>query len=185
MGRLDYGKGADIAFKYFLNSNLDNDEFEFYFYSYPSATDDFSMKLYKELKSTEKINFVEPNSNLSPTEINNSLKNIIDNTDLFFLPYRKISSTIDYPLVPMEIISRNKDIITSNIHPLNDLIANKKSLVKPIDILNVEFIDDLIKLFLTKNKIYSKSQNMNEFMTSKIVDKLINTITFEDWWKII
>ena len=55
MGRLDYGKGADLALKFFLNSKLDTNKYEFYMYTYPWENDSFSMRLHNKLSNQNEI----------------------------------------------------------------------------------------------------------------------------------
>ena len=127
MGRLDYGKGADIAISYMENNQQNN--MECFVYAYPHKNDPFSMDLHRKLKGQSQINYVETKVNEYSEEVDQFLKDTIASIDVFILPYRFLHSTIDSPLVPMEVISGNKPFITTQCDGINYLIPDKELLL--------------------------------------------------------
>lgn len=118
MGRIDYGKGADIALDYFEKSHIYAD---FKVLGYGADQDPFFLKFKDKLdqvKKNKEISLVasDPkNNNLD------SLINDIDSVDVFILPYRYLQSTIDTPLVLLELLTMGKKVITSNIVDLDNM----------------------------------------------------------------
>ena len=177
MGRLDKGKGADIVIEFFKNNNLDKDLFEFYIYSYPWKNDVESMSMHTYLIEQDTINYVESKVKVYSTAVDNQLKQIIDDTDLFLLPYRTLSSTIDSPLVPLEILSRSKIFITTNQGIMNELVSDKQLLLKDSTIQEIEakinYAYSNYELLLNlSNQLLQKL----DYRTSSVVKQLLATI---------
>lgn len=121
MGRLDWGKGADIAVQFFETTGLDPELYEFFVYGYPWKDNPFSMSMHNQLLSHPKITYVEATLVDDLGAMDRSLRSCIDDTDVFLLPYREMLSTIDSPLVPMEVVARGKPYVTTDIEGLPDL----------------------------------------------------------------
>jgi len=141
MGRLDYGKGSDIAIKYFENSKLDN--VTFHVFGYPHKTDPFSVKQHDNLNNQKRIKYHETKVNNYSPAIDTFLKETIDQIDVFVLPYRFVHSTIDSPLVPLEIMARKTLYLTTDVTGMEHLIIDKK-LVVDIEKDNID--DQLIEI---------------------------------------
>ena len=180
MGRLDYGKGADLAYNYFLNSNLDPNKYEFYMYAYPWKNDSFSMELHNKLNNQSQVKYVETKLYSNPTEVDKFLANVIDETDLFFLPYRFMRSTIDAPLVPMEIMARNKPFISTNIGGIKDMAYHSDALLDINELSDYQSITKHIKLILGKDFLIQKFVNDLGYSTSNIADKLLSSFASKD-----
>ena len=177
MGRLDYGKGADLAFDFFSNSNLDNEKYEFYMYAYPWQKDSFSMELHNKLINQNKVKYIETKLFGNPNNVTVFLKQVIDNTDLFYLPYRYMRSTIDAPLVPMEIMSRNKLFITTNIDGIKELAYHTDALLNINELSQLELIEKRIKLVLSKNYQIDDFVCRLKYKTSNISVLLLKSIS--------
>ena len=163
MGRLDYGKGADIAIEYFKKSNLSKDQYEFFVYSYPWENDKFSMKLHVELKKQSQITYVEASLNQNN---DTKLKESIDDVDVFLLPYRFMTSTVDTPLVILEVAARGKEVITTSLEPL--LSLTKVGI--PIDFINIDsedFFSDLDLLLKDKSELETDKEKAMEISIKK------------------
>jgi glycosyltransferase involved in cell wall biosynthesis len=174
MGRLDYGKGADLAYNYFLNSKLNRNEFEFYIYSYPWKNDKFSIELHNKLKSQNNITYIETQLFDNPIEVDKFLEKIIDDTDIFFLPYRFMSSTIDAPLVPMELMARNTPFLSTNLQAIKDINYTENNLLKIEELKNIDLIDKIIKINLDNN-IYQRAIKLG-YKTSEVSEKFIKSL---------
>jgi glycosyltransferase involved in cell wall biosynthesis len=176
MGRLDYGKGADLAYNYFLNSKLDRNKYEFYIYSYPWKNDKFSIDLHNELKSQNKVTYIETKLFDNPVEVDKFLAGVIDETDIFFLPYRFMRSTIDAPLVPMEVMARNKPFISTNLQAMQDINYTDNNLLELEMLESVETIDDRILKNLNNISLIQRNLDRLGYSTSKISQKLLEEL---------
>lgn len=174
MGRLDYGKGADLAYNYFLNSKLNRNEFEFCIYSYPLENDEFSKQLRNKLKSQNNITYIETKLFNEPEKLDEFIKKVIDDTDIFFLPYRFMSSTIDAPLVPMELMARNTPFISTELQAIRDINYTANNLLRKEDIMDIDIIDKMIK---TNIDIYPYHKAIElQYRTSEISKNLLKSL---------
>ncbi len=164
MGRLDYGKGADIAVDFFKYINEHYKDLQCYVFGYPWAQDPFSRKLHSYLSNQKQINYVETKLLKYDKKVDDFLKVTIDKIDLFILPYRFMHSTIDTPLVPLEILARGKNFIGPRIGVLKDLVPDNHLLLKQSNIGNIELFKSVQYYFDNINDYYS--QNI------KLIDKL-------------
>ncbi|MEM9502323.1 MAG: glycosyltransferase [Cyanobacteria bacterium P01_E01_bin.43] len=121
MGRLDWGKGADIALDMFECLAQDAPDCEFYAYAYPWKNDPTSQALHYRLQSHPTVTYIEAKLVDDLDTMDANLRASIDAVDVFFLPYRALLSTIDSPLVPMEVAARCKPFVTTDIEGLPSL----------------------------------------------------------------
>lgn len=179
MGRLDYGKGADRAIDFFKKTNLSESEFEFFVYAYPWKSDPQSMVWHDELNQQNRITYIETKHKLYTPALDEFLKETIDNVDIFILPYRYLNSTIDTPLVPLEIMARNKIFLTTDLEEIKDIIPNTDLLIAPNE-WNVENIEEKIRfcvdtLASRRKEILEFKQQLN-YSTSSITQKLLSDL---------
>ena len=177
MGRLDKGKGADIVIDFFKNNNLDKSQFEFYIYSYPWKNDQESMAMHNFLLGQNEITYIESKVNTYSSSVDEGLKKIIDDSHLFLLPYRTLSSTIDSPLVPLEILSRSKTFISTNQGIMSDLIADKNLMLQSFNAEKIEA--KIIYAFNNYDKIIYAGTHIVQkldYQTSSIARKLLATL---------
>tara|TARA_Y100001935_G_C17251666_1_gene481347 strand:+ start:201 stop:1301 length:1101 start_codon:yes stop_codon:yes gene_type:complete len=178
MGRIDAGKGADIAINFFEKNNLSTEKFEFYLYGYPHESDPRSMEMHhKLLYEDSRTNYVQSPvwGGYSP-KVDKFLANLIDEVDLFYLPYRTINSTIDTPLVPLEILARSGIFLTTDFQQLRDITPDRRFIVSIKEISNMSLIEERI-LELTNKDYVPKNDNLLEeldFRTSSIAAFLGN-----------
>ena len=118
MGRIDYGKGADLALNYFEKSNIDA---HFKILGYGEEKDPFVQEFKIKLdRVSEHKNISLVSSNPKANDLGSLIMDI-DSVDVFILPYRYLQSTIDTPLVVLELLVLGKKIIASNIDELAQL----------------------------------------------------------------
>jgi len=175
MGRLDYGKGADLAYEYFINSDLDPNKYDFYMYAYPWENDAFSVDLHNKLLQQTKVKYIETKLYSDPIEIDKFLAKVIDDTNLFFLPYRFMRSTIDAPLVPMEIMSRGKPFISTNIGGIKEITYHPDALLEIKNLSSHQLVSKRIELILSKNFSIQKFVTDLGYSTSATSNKILSS----------
>ena len=180
MGRIDLGKGTDIAINYFEKSTLSHEKFEFYVYGYPHESDASSMALHNKLLDEDcKINYVQSPvwDGYSP-KVDQFLANLIDEVDLFYLPYRTISSTIDTPLVPLEILARGGLFLATDFPQIKDIISDHRFILPLNEISLISVIDDRILQLTNNHGRGSQGQFLGnlDFKTSSVASLLERSI---------
>jgi len=117
MGRIDPGKGAPDAISFF--EYLQHyPEFETRIYGFPWMHDPETVQLHQQLLAQDDF-FYEPTNfeNYSPA-VDVNVRCILRETDILFLPYCKLSSTIDTPLLLLEGMAHLCAVVT---RPLGNL----------------------------------------------------------------
>jgi len=180
MGRIDHGKGADIAIKFFENCTLPPERFEFFLYGYPLESDARSLAIHNKLLDKNcTINYVQTLlwNGYSP-KVDEFLSSIIDEVDLFYLPYRTINSTIDTPLVPLEILSRGGIFLTTDFQQLRDITYDKQFIQPFSETSKISVIEDRILRLLNEHDPQSQSRFLEEldFKTSSVASLLERSI---------
>lgn len=177
MGRLDYGKGADIAYNYF--QVLSNDpRFECCMYSYPHSSDFFSMDLHRQLKNQSLVRYQETELHSYSQETDVYLGSIIDSTDIFFLPYRYIESTVDSPLVPLEIMARGKPFLCLELPELSFMKYHNLAFISKGEINSLVLSDrllDVIQENWDKECVVSFSRKIR-YKTSHVSQQILDNI---------
>lgn len=179
MGRLDLGKGADIAIDYFEKSALPPDDFEFFIYGYPLEGDTDSMAIHERLVNDNgRINYVQSPlwDGYSPA-VDKFLADIIDAVDIFYLPYRTIDSTIDTPLVPLEILARRGQFLAPDFSQIVDIVPSSLFLMPKREIYMDSRVDDRI-LMLIKRASEEEQWLFSDFRTS-LASKLVLQSIYE------
>jgi len=180
MGRIDHGKGSDIAINFFENSTLSQDQFEFYVYGYCHENDRKSVEMHNKLLEKEsKINYVQSQVwNAYSPKIDELLSDLIDEVDLFYLPYRTIGSTIDTPLVPLEILSRGGIFLTSDFQQLRDISYDERFILSHSEIPEISIIEERILLLIDEfdSRLHFSFLNQLNFKTSSVASLLERSI---------
>jgi glycosyltransferase involved in cell wall biosynthesis len=119
MGRIDPGKGAMQAFQLFEQLQHSG-KYETRICGYPWRHDPASMRLHEQLLAQSDVRY-EPTefSGYAPL-VDQTVSRVMRETDVLYLPYNTLSTTIDTPLVVLEGMAHLCAIVT---RPLGDLPA--------------------------------------------------------------
>lgn len=125
MGRVDPGKGiatATALFKHLQKSG----ELEARIYGYPWKHDPESMRLHNQLLAQDDVLY-EPTdfTGYSPT-LDAKVHEILRETDVLFLPYDKLSSTIDTPLLLLEGMAHLCAVVTRPLGSIPEIYGTTK-----------------------------------------------------------
>lgn len=167
IGRLDFGKGADIAFELFKElAQLLNAEFEFNTYFWQS--DQWARTLARSIEEHPDIKLkLHDGGNPIPVE------SVIDSIDLFILPYRYMDSTLDTPLVPLEILSRGKPFISTRQASIESFMGDETFYMEELDgdkaiRKQAELISHSIEKIMSENRV-----NVDRYKTSEVYRNLM------------
>lgn len=175
MGRLDYGKGADIAIDFFKSGLLPKDQFEFFVYGYTSKFFPESLELHKIIINDREINYIETKHETYSKKADEFLKEVGRKTDIFLLPYRFMHSSIDTPLVPLELIAQGKLLVLGRFDELNDYLPDVGLFLKDNSLAELKeqvlFATNNIESIKNKLKISVLNQKTK---SSKVAEQFIN-----------
>jgi glycosyltransferase involved in cell wall biosynthesis len=123
MGRLDPGKGTETVIALFKHLRK---EFETRVYGYSWHYEPRSMQLHQQLLAQDEI-FYEPTEfqGYSP-EVESRVHEILCETDVLLLPYAKLSSTIDTPLLLLEGMAHLCAVVTRPLGSISEIYGMTK-----------------------------------------------------------
>ena len=111
LGRIDVGKGVLETIDIF-NNLADYPDVELAFYGMHWKNDPIAVKLHNQLLNQKHFTYVPVEFNNYSEDIDNMVRSVLQNTDIFIQPYRKLSSTIDTPLLILEAMASLCAVIT-------------------------------------------------------------------------
>lgn len=174
MGRLDPGKGADIAIRFFKQLVRQEPEIDarIYGYTWPGYSD--TEQLESELLNQQEIAYYPTERHSYSPEMDTWIHEVLCNTDVLFLPYVKLSSTVDTPLVLLEGMAHLCAVIT---RPLGDLpqIYGRTSLMfeqlEQLDLAEQSVLELRHSLFEERQRIFHQVNELG-YQTSQVVAQL-------------
>lgn len=181
MGRTVPGKGVDEAVEVFKQLRGEpNIETQVCGYVWPDNREDHS--IHNWLLTQNDIKYVREKYKAWSPEVEKRAAQILRNTDILILPYKRLSSTIDMPLLLLEGMAANCCVITK---PLGDIPAVYGD--SPFILPQQDFVHRAVELI----KQAKNSHNMLEeerkriatqtakwdFCTSSVTKKLLKFLT--------
>lgn len=124
-GRIDERKGAVKALDLF--QAMGNDiNIKTRICGYPWSHRPETMSLHEQILSHPNINYEPIHYEHWTLQVDANLRNVLEETDILLLPYRKLSSTIDTPLLLLEGMASLCVIITPNLGNLKKIYGDSK-----------------------------------------------------------
>jgi len=171
LGRVDPGKGTMEAVEVieYLRS-LPNIQSKICGFSWPRLPD--TVNLEKKLLANKNIRYEIIKPDKWTEKIDDNLRNLLRETDILLLPYKKLSSTIDVPLLLLEAMASLCAVISTPLGDIPDLYGHSYfSLSEKWD---SEFVIDMIKksaehLPAERERLCQQNQKLN-FSTSNIAN---------------
>ena len=179
LGRIDPGKGIDEVIEIF--KALKNDSrFEFSIYGIHIPEHKESVQVHNWLKSQNDIKYIEVDRQKYSPAVEEFVRNVLKETDIFIQPYQRLSSTIDTPLLLLEAMASLCAVITKPFGNISDIYGKSRFLISPD-----RFVQDAIKLLqnvsindLTeeRRRIYEQNLSFN-FNGENIGKRFVDVLT--------
>jgi glycosyltransferase involved in cell wall biosynthesis len=178
IGRIDVGKGIQATLDIF-NKLSENPEIELAFYGTFWENDPDAKRIHQQLSQQESFTYIPVNFHGFSDKIDHLVRDVFRDTDIFIQPYKKLSSTIDIPVLVLEAMASLSAVITT---PVGDIpsIYPKSHCIIPYE----QLVNDAIPLITSgrkwlsaeREKIWSQNKLLH-FDTHSIVDHLIQALT--------
>lgn len=111
LGRIDIGKGVLETIDIF-NALADCSEVELAFYGIYWESDPTAVQLHHQLSEQKRFPYMPIKFTNYSDQIDEMVRSVLYDTDIFIQPYRKLSSTIDTPLLILEAMASLCAVIT-------------------------------------------------------------------------
>ena len=111
LGRIDIGKGVLETIDIF-NALADCSEVKLAFYSIYWERDPTAVQLHHQLSEQDRFPYIPIKFTSYSDQIDEMVRSVLYDTDIFIQPYRKLSSTIDTPLLILEAMASLCAVIT-------------------------------------------------------------------------
>jgi glycosyltransferase involved in cell wall biosynthesis len=178
LGRIDPGKGINEVTEIF-DGLIKNDRFECSIYGIHIPEDKESFEIHNRLKKQKEIKYIEVDRQKYSSAVEDFVRNILKETDIFIHPYQKLSSTIDTPLLLLEAMASLCAVIMKPFGNIPDIYGKSRFLVSPkrfvqdaIKLLHSVSNDDLVK---ERKRVYAQNKNLN-FIGDAVAKRFINAI---------
>jgi glycosyltransferase involved in cell wall biosynthesis len=177
IGRIDIGKGILETIEIF-NRLSERSDVELNLYGIHWNNDSAAVKIHKQLSEQKRFLYKAINFNGYHCEIDDMVRSLLNHTDIFIQPYRRLSSTIDTPLLILEAMASLCAVITIPYGDILDIYGESRSLISDSD--TSEKIVNLIlsaKEWLPeeRKRIYNKINELN-FDEISVAKKFVDSI---------
>ena len=179
MGRIDSGKGAHVAFDIFQYIARECPEFKTRICGYPWKHKSDTIQLHEKLLTQSKIAYEQADYKGYSEDVDNNVRKILRETDVLFLPYDKLSSTIDTPLLLLEGMAHLCTVITKPLGDMKDVYGTGQFMVENFSDRSA-LLNKLLRLkkSLDQEKKRLAAQNKSrEFSVDRITDRFLKAIT--------
>ena len=178
IGRLEPGKGISIVYEFFKYLAKRQPNIDTGIYGYPWKRDPETMRIHEMLMNQKTVPYEFTRYEGYSSEVDDGIRQILREVDVLFLPYTRLSSTIDTPLVLLEGMAH---LCAAMFPPVGDLPfvygTNEYVIDDLTDFAGMEktllkIQDNLIE---ERTRIYSQVDELG-FQTTRVADKLIGSI---------
>lgn len=178
LGRIDPGKGIGEVIEIF--KALKNDSrFECSIYGIHIPEHKESVEIHNWLKKQKDIKYIEIDRQKYSPAVEEFVKNVLKETDIFIQPYQRLSSTIDTPLLLLEAMASLCAVITkpfgniSEIYGESNFIISQENFVNnTINVLKRISYKEILK---ERERIYSQNKSL-DFELANITRRFLNAI---------
>lgn len=177
LGREDPGKGALETIELFNRlSNHPDIELSFYGMHWPHRPE--SVRLHERLMAQERFPYTHVNFDNHSESVDKMVRTVLRGTDIFVQPYRKLSSTIDTPLLILEAMASLAAVLTKPYGNIPEVYGPGPGLLG-----DNNFIDNAASLILSaKTWLPRECQRINQqnkllkFDTRSVVEVFSNAL---------
>lgn len=178
MGRVDPGKGTPVAIDLFQYLARKDIEVESRICGYPWKHKPDTMRLYEKLLSQDEILYEPAEFEGYSQAVEDNVRKVLRETDILLLPYDKLSSTVDTPLLLLEGMANLCVIITRPLGNMPEIYGTDKFMLDNLgDYEKVEVLIEKVqrKLDAERERIFSRSSSL-KFTTKDITDLFLSCI---------
>ncbi len=164
LGRIDSGKGIEDVIEAFGRLSTDG-RYECSIYGIHLSEDHKSVDIHNQLKAQNIIKYVEVDRMAYSKGVEDMVRDVLRETDVFVQPYKRLSSTIDTPLLILEAMANLCVIVTRAFGNIPEIYGQNKFFVKEGDFVGqlIEMLDDLSldDVLGERQRVYEQTRRLN------------------------
>lgn len=177
IGRIDEGKGILETIEIFEKLS-EYPMFKINLFGIHWKSDSNAIKIHEKLKAQSKFHYYPVDFYNHSPQVDEIVRGALFNTDIFLQPYRKLSSTIDTPLLILEAMAALCAVITKPYGNIPDIYGPSPCLIDDQDFVN-EAINLILQsekwLYAEKERIHSQNIRLKFDLTS-VGNRFVNDI---------
>ena len=128
LGILSTNKGIEEVIELFKELK-DNSKFECVIYGTYDPKNKNSFEIHNWLKEQKEINYIEVDRKKYSPRIEEMVKEVLKETDIFIQPYKRLGSTLDTPVLLLEAMASLCAIITTPIGSIPEIYGKSEFLI--------------------------------------------------------
>jgi len=178
IGRIDVGKGIQATLDIF-NKLSENPEIELSFYGTFWENDPEAKRIHQQLSQQDSFAYTPVNFQGFSDEVDHLVRDAFRDTDIFIQPYKKLSSTIDMPVLVLEAMASLSAIITTPVGDIPSIYPKSRCIIPHEHLVHdaIPLISSGREWLITERKKIWTQNNRLRFDTPSIVDHLIQALT--------
>ena len=179
IGRIDPGKGATVAIDLFRLLAKETPHIETRICGYPWRHRPETMRLHEELMAQSDILYEPVDFEGYSQAVEDNLRKVLRETDVLFLPYDKLSSTVDMPLLLLEGMASLCCVITKPFGNIPEIYGESRFIVpeknfisRVVSLLEKISIDEILE---ERERVYMQNKKLN-FKEEEVAKQFIRVI---------
>lgn len=172
-------KGIDEVINIFT-ALKENPKFEISIYAIYEPRNKESVEIRNWLKNQNHIKYVEADRYSYTPEVEDTVRALLRETDIFIQPYRSLGATVDVPLLLLEAMASLCAVITTPIGNIPDIYGKSTFLIDTKDGISqiVNFLKNISfeEIKNERERIFEQN-NKIEFEASKVARQFIRVLT--------
>lgn len=178
LGRIDVGKGIEDVIEIFKVLNKSS-RFECSIYGIHIRENKKSLMLHNWLKEQDEINYIEIDRQNYSRNVEEMVSGVLRESDIFIQPYKRLSSTIDTPLLLLEAMASLCVVITKPFGNIPEIYGESRFLI-PVD----NFLSDataflqnvsLDEIRRERKRIYEQNKTLS-FQTAEMTRTFLDAL---------
>lgn len=181
LGRIDSGKGIEDVIEAFVRLSA-NSRYECSIYGIHLTGNKKSLDIHNQLKAQNIIKYVEVDRLVYSQNIEDMVRDILRSTDIFVQPYKRLSSTIDTPLLILEAMASLCIVVTKPFGNLPEIYGQSNFFIGEsnfteqfIKIVSDLSIDDILA---ERQRVYKQTRSLG-FEDNRTVKSFVEALCGE------
>ena len=177
IGRIDFGKGIQATLDIF-NMLSKNPDIDLSLYGTFWEKDQEAKRIHQQLLEQNLFKYIPVNFNSYSDEVEHLVRDALRDTDIFIQPYKKLSSTIDMPVLVLESMASLNALITTPVGDIPSIYPKTRCIIPYEKLVNeaIQLITTGRNWLKNERENICSQNNVLKFDTQSIVNNLLQAL---------